>query len=307
MNSAKYVDDLVARLKAEGKTKTEIVIASAEAELGWSYAWGAVGAQCNPSKRQAYANRSSCPAGESALTIKRCQVLNGSRSACDGCKWYPNGERTLIDDCQGFVKQILSRVGISMAGGGASSMWRNDANWQGKGEISSMPERLCCVFWQNPKNKSVMEHVGFYVGGGMMIHCSGEVKKEKLSKKATHWAVPKGLEGGDLPVTLPTLRRGNSGEYVTLLQTKLIQRGYDLGSYGADGKFGAKTESAVKAFQMDNGLKVDGICGKATWEALEKVTPTELYTVTIPHLAKHHAEALVKNYDGAVMTKENEG
>jgi hypothetical protein len=29
-----------------------------------------------------------------------------------------------------------------------------------------------------------------------------------------------------------------------------------------------------------------------------------LYTVTIPHLAKHHAEALVGNYTGATMTEE---
>ena len=303
MNSARYVDELVARLKGEGKNKTEIVISAAEAEIGWSYVWGAVGAQCNPSKRQAYANRSSCPAGESALTIKRCQVLNGSKSACDGCKWYPGGERTLIDDCQGFVKQLLSRVGISMSGGGASSMWRNDANWQGKGDISSLPERLCCIFWQNPKNLSVMEHVGFYVGNGMMIHCSGEVKEEKLSKKATHWAVPRGLEGGDLPVTLPTLRRGNRGEYVTLMQTKLIQRGYDLAPYGADGAFGAKTEAAVKAFQGDNGLKADGICGKATWGALESAE-TVRYTVTVQHVGQAVANEIVSKY-GGTMVKEN--
>ena len=304
MNSAKYVDDLVARLKAEGKTKTEIVIASAEAELGWSYVWGAVGAQCNPSKRRAYANRSSCPAGESALIIKRCQVLNGGRSSCTGCKWYPNGEHTLIDDCQGFVKQLLSRVGISMAGGGASSMWRNDANWQGKGEISSLPERLCCIFWQNPKNKSVMEHVGFYIGGGMMIHCSGEVKKEKLSKKCTHWAVPKGLDGGDLPVTFPTLRKGSKGEYVTLAQTKLIQKGYDCGSFGADGQFGAATEKAVRAFQRDHALTVDGVIGQKTWAALDTVEPVTKYTVTIPHLSKSQADALCSQYPGATMTEE---
>lgn len=302
MNSAKYVDDLVARLKAEGKTKTEIVIASAESEIGWSYVWGAVGAQCNPSKRKAYAGRSSCPSGEADLTIKRCQVLNGSKSACDGCKWYPVGERTLIDDCQGFIKQVLSRVGISMSGGGASSMWRNDANWLGKGEISSLPERLCCVFWQNPKKPSVMEHIGFYVGGGMMIHCSGEVKKEKLSRRCTHWAVPKGLEGGDLPVVFPTLRKGSRGEYVTLLQTKLIQYGYDLSPYGADGAFGNKTLVAVKAFQTDRGLTADGVVGAKTWDALNSGAVT-LYTVTIQHVAKSVADEIVGKYGGSMIAE----
>jgi peptidoglycan hydrolase-like protein with peptidoglycan-binding domain len=101
----------------------------------------------------------------------------------------------------------------------------------------------------------------------------------------------------------PTLRRGSKGEAVKELQTELIKRGYDLGSYGADGSFGKATEAAVKAFQKDRGLTADGICGEKTWEALE--TPdVELYTVTIPHLAKHHAEALVSNYAGATMEKE---
>ena len=31
------------------------------------------------------------------------------------------------------------------------------------------------------------------------------------------------------------------------------------------------------------------------------------YVVTIPHLARHHAEALVKNYDGATMKEEGRG
>lgn len=183
-------------------------------------------------------------------------------------------------------------------------MWRTASNWSEKGEISTLPEnKLCCIFWQNASDKSVMNHVGFYVGDGMMIHCSGTVKKEKLSKKVTHWAIPKGL-GGDTPMpTLPTLRRGSSGEYVTLLQTKLIQLGYDLSPYGADGKYGAKTENAVKAFQKDHGLVADGITGPRTWEALQTGKGTR-FTVTIQHLSKMVAEDLVTKYGGTMTAEE---
>ena len=59
MNDYEYVDDLVARMKSQGKSKTEIIIAAAEEELGWPYVWGAVGAQCTPAKREYYAGRSS--------------------------------------------------------------------------------------------------------------------------------------------------------------------------------------------------------------------------------------------------------
>lgn len=47
-----------------------------------------------------------------------------------------------------------------------------------------------------------------------------------------------------------------------------MQLGYDMGSYGADGKFGAVTEKAVKAFQKKAGVRQDGIYGSDTHTAL---------------------------------------
>lgn len=306
MNTASDVDRMVQAWIDQKKTKAEIIVNTAEAELGWPYVWGAVGAQCTPSKRQYYANRDSCPEAESKLIISRCQALNGSGKSCGGCTYYPDNMRTLIDDCQGFVKQVCSRVGISFSGGGATSMWNGSGNWSRKGTRSSLPEQLCCIFWQNSDGK-IMNHIGFYIGGGMMIHCSGTVKKEKISSRVTHWAIPRGLDGTVPTTDKPTLRKGSSGEYVTLLQTLLIQHGYDLSPYGADGKFGNKTQEAVKAFQKANGLTADGICGPRTWEKLlaEKPgTAEERYTVTIPNLTKEEAEGLCRQWTGAEKKKE---
>lgn len=298
MNSASEVNKLVAGWMGQGLKKDEVIIRCAEAELGWPYVWGATGQKCTPAQRRTYAARKSCPADEAEVTLKKCQVCNGSKSSCDGCAYYPDGNCTLIDDCQGFVKQTSSRVGIHYKGGGATSMWNDDSNWSEKGEIKDMPEKLCCIFWRNGKK---MSHVGYYIGGGMMIHCSGTVKKEKLSKKATHYAVPRGLYEGDQPMK-PTLRKGSSGEYVTLLQTKLIQLGYDLSPYGADGKFGNTTLKAVKQFQKDRGLESDGVVGTRTWEAMESGEVT-LYTVTIQHVSQTVAEEILKTY-GGTMVKE---
>ena len=41
-----------------------------------------------------------------------------------------------------------------------------------------------------------------------------------------------------------------------------------LGPPGIDGIFGSRTETAVKAFQRDKGLQVDGIVGPITWGAI---------------------------------------
>ena len=52
------------------------------------------------------------------------------------------------------------------------------------------------------------------------------------------------------------------GSDIRTLQTMLNALGYRCGR--ADGVFGDKTKAAVMAFQRANGLKVDGIVGRAT-------------------------------------------
>ena len=59
------------------------------------------------------------------------------------------------------------------------------------------------------------------------------------------------------------------GEDVKFVQQKLVDLGYDVGHSGVDGQYGNNTVNAVKEFQKDNGLSVDGIVGEKTWKALE--------------------------------------
>lgn len=69
-------------------------------------------------------------------------------------------------------------------------------------------------------------------------------------------------------VDLKVLKKGSEGDAVKSLQILLIGYGYSCGSWGADGDFGSATDKAVKAYQKDNGLVVDGIVGPATWGKL---------------------------------------
>ena len=59
---------------------------------------------------------------------------------------------------------------------------------------------------------------------------------------------------------------GSSGADVKKVQRKLIDWGYLDGT--ADGKYGAKTQAAVKAFQRKNGLSADGRVGARTAAAM---------------------------------------
>jgi hypothetical protein len=175
---------------------------------------------------------------------------------------------------------------------------------------SSAAQAGCTTSVSNPRPGDLffygsggVSHVAMYIGGGQVIHCSGTVKRGKVTDRGwTHYAIPKGLEDTPMPDTKPTLRRGSKGEYVTLLQTMLIQRGYDVGKWGADGAFGAATESAVKLFQTDHGLPSDGVVGANTWAALES-GKQELYTVTIQHISRSVADEIIKKF-GGTMTKE---
>lgn len=305
MNNYKQVDAMVEEWKASGLSRGKIVANVCEAELGWPYVWGACAAQCTTDKREYYAGRENCPAGEKKVIRANCPVLSGKQQKCDGCQWFPDGERVLIDDCWGLIRQILSRVGIKLSGYGCTSGWNAKDNWKEQGKIADMPNVVCCVFYDK---KGTKEHVGIHIGNGDIIHCSGTVKHGNTGEKMwTHYAIPNGLEGGNTPMPdlKPTQRKGSRGEYVTLLQTKLVQLGYSLAPYGVDGSYGNKTVEAVKAFQSDNGLVADGVCGLMTWDALDKAVPGKKYTATIRGLAKSKAVELLKQFPEAEITEED--
>ena len=57
------------------------------------------------------------------------------------------------------------------------------------------------------------------------------------------------------------LKPGDSGSRVKELQNLLIEQGY---LESADGIYNSATSAAVKNFQSDNGLTVDGLCGSST-------------------------------------------
>jgi N-acetylmuramoyl-L-alanine amidase len=65
------------------------------------------------------------------------------------------------------------------------------------------------------------------------------------------------------------LRRGDTGAAVAEVRARLVHIGL-LNSGGDDQIFDAATEQAVRVFQQDRGLSVDGIVGKDTFRRLEE-------------------------------------
>jgi hypothetical protein len=67
------------------------------------------------------------------------------------------------------------------------------------------------------------------------------------------------------------LQKGSKGDSVKAVQTALMSKGYELPKYGADSGYGDETVAAVKKFQQDNGLNVDGKVGKNTLSKMVSV------------------------------------
>lgn len=157
------------------------------------------------------------------------------------------------------------------------------------GKISSLPEVPGVLLFSSG-------HVGVYVGDGYAVEARGfnygVVQTRVASRKWRSWAyIPSSLldydtedknssSGQSSASSEKTereyklgerlIKKGVQGADVAELQKALIQLGYDLGKYGADGECGSKTVEAIKAFQKKNGLSVDGEYGAKSHAKLQE-------------------------------------
>ncbi len=116
-------------------------------------------------------------------------------------------------------------------------------------------------------------HIGYVIDSEWAIEARGTaygVVKTGIKERGWQFAArPDFWSEKEGPVLRRELYYKNPmmhGDDVGLLQTKINGLDYNCGT--ADGYFGKKTEMAVKNFQSDQGLTVDGVVGKKTGEAL---------------------------------------
>ena len=118
-------------------------------------------------------------------------------------------------------------------------------------------------------------HIGYVVDDKLnVIEARGRdygVVKTKLAERNwNHYGRPKMFKA-EIETPAPIMRelqKGDKGDDVKALQNALIQNGYDLSKYGADGDFGGETYKAVCVLQKAISKAENGIAGKAEIEAL---------------------------------------
>lgn len=133
-------------------------------------------------------------------------------------------------------------------------------------------------------------HIGVYIGDGLAVECTPSWKNKVQITAVKNIGTKKGYNArtwtkhGKLPyidyvvstvnnegvckVEVKVLKKGSTGSAVKALQLLLIGYGYSCGNSGADGSFGSATDAAVRKFQSDKKLGVDGSVGPATWGKL---------------------------------------
>jgi peptidoglycan hydrolase-like protein with peptidoglycan-binding domain len=120
------------------------------------------------------------------------------------------------------------------------------------------------------------------------------------------------------PVSWPLVSQGSVVKYRVLdIQYFLLKRGYSVGPTGADGIFGPATAAAVRRFQADNGLQVDGVVGPQTWPRLiitvqagssgdavralqQNLNALRGYNLPVDGIFTHDTAADLKNYQAGV-------
>ena len=194
---------------------------------------------------------------------------------------------TRLFDCCGLIKGVF----WGFPDADYTSNGLKDVNDQGLWNMSKEQSK-------DFKNIQVGEllwlkgHVGLYIGEGKAIECTtawkgnvqitavtniGSICGLKSRKWTGHAKLPfityeKGSNSAEKPKVdyskYPVLKKGSKGEYVYTLQRILVSKGYD--PKGIDGIFGPGCDKAVRQFQKDNKLVVDGCVGPITWSALYK-------------------------------------
>lgn len=250
---------------------------------GWGYIYGALGQLWTAAKQKAATREQTIKWGE---------------------KWI--GHRVV--DCSGLGVLAFRAQGGNMYHG-SNTIWNKYVCCRCEmqnGRRADGGEILPCdpVFKKRKKGGNWnRHHIGYYVGNDQVIEAKGTYYGVVISSlkdwdETAHW---KGVEyeGGKVFVAYPTLRKGDSGPDVIRLQQLLVDRGFDLGASGADGKFGEKTRAAVLAFQRSAGIQADGIAGDQTWAALmndaeEPAAPGD--TVEVPRADWDALKTIINKY-----------
>ncbi len=172
--------------------------------------------------------------------------------------------------CSTFVNWCAHKAKLSKSGKA------NARSWLSVGTATNHPKPGdIVVFWREAVD-SWKGHVGIFLGftqDASKVHCLGGNQGNAVTIQAYDAGKVLGFRRLENATTLdipnPTLKRGDKGVRVTKLQHLLNFLGCDCGD--PDGDFGGKTEAAMRKFQANHILGIDGIYGNESKILMESL------------------------------------
>lgn len=210
--------------------------------------------------------------------------MNGRPNAAT--RWYASTHGSEYEDAE-WCDMFVSWVGMRCEASGIIGQFalcKAHADWfKKRGLFDHKPKKGSLVFYDWDRD-GWPDHIGFVE----TVHADGSIdaiegntsdackRKRRYPSNFFGFGHPTYDDPDPDPVVVPpkvekfveTLRFGDRGPYVEKVQARLEFKGYPLKKWGVDGDFGDETRSAVKKFQKEHKLKVDGIVGPKTWKAL---------------------------------------
>lgn len=118
--------------------------------------------------------------------------------------------------------------------------------------------------WLNSRYHVNIEEDGIY--GTQTRKALTKALQTELNEQFGAGLAVDGIYGPQTKAAVRNISGGVFSNYIKVLQGFLICNGYDTG--GLDGVFGNETDRAVRQYQRDNSLTVDGIAGRKTFAEL---------------------------------------
>ncbi len=236
--------------------KEKLVKEYALAQVGAPYVYGGTGRPCTPLYRQARVKQ--YPRYES-LIRDNCPVLSGRQKDCAAC---PHQGRKCFD-CAQLVRRALQQMDVQLPSG-ASSQWLK-GKWREKGKVDARTAGTLCVVFR--EGGAPMKHVGLCLGDGSVVdargHRTGVVRSKFQDYPWTHYALPE-------PAAAAVKEEDAQAPRIEQMQRLLLMKGFSLPLYGADGKWGQETRTAMQAYQKLAGLPVTDCWDAVTLDSLMK-------------------------------------
>lgn len=199
-----------------------------------------------------------------------------------------------IDDRYAYLEDVEARYGSEMAadvaswGAGqvmgfnaekcgysnAAAMYRAFADSEDD-QIISIVKYLMRVGGREELQREDCRGLARIYNGSGQVDVYGPRLEQALKKhKRRRWSLPEGYKKPAKP-NRNWLSMGDKGKDIEALQETLVSLGYFV---EVDGDFGPATQRAVRNFQHDRGLKVDGLVGADTIAELKRAKPAPVDT-----------------------------